>query len=253
MSKLKVFIIFICCNWAFVVHAADPSAQLATANQAYQANEFKRAIEQYENLLQQDYRSEVIYYNLGNSYYRTNDFGKAILNYERALLLAPNDADIQHNLELTRSNLQDKIEPLPPFFLSNWWNELSSWLSPNVWSGVALVLLWSGMIGLSVWLLGKLRTYKKWGFIIGMSFLLLSVISFALANSRQQMIQNSGRAVILQTEIPLHTAPDTKSKVVLPLHAGTTIRFLDSIGDWHKVALDNGEQGWLPKGSFERI
>lgn len=116
MNKLKLLIIFIFCNGAFVVQAADAVAQLTAANKLYQANEFKQAIEQYEVLLQEEYRSKVIYYNLGNSYYRINDFGKAILNYERALLIAPNDRDIKHNLQLTRSYLQDKIEPLPPFF-----------------------------------------------------------------------------------------------------------------------------------------
>lgn len=252
MTRIILIISFLVC-FLVAIKAANPATELNRANQAYQSGNFLQAIEQYEHLLQQGYRSEALYYNLGNSYYRVNKLGLAVLNYERARLLDPTDADTKHNLQVVRNRLQDKIEPLPEFFLSKWWNGLRSQLSTNIWSAVALTLLWLGIAGLSVWLLGKVRFYKKWGFIAGIGLLLLSLLGFALANSRKQAIQNSGRAVILQPEIPLQSAPDPKSKIVLPLHEGTTIHFLDKIGDWHKVMLENGEQGWLPKGGFERI
>lgn len=250
--RIALIISFLIC-FLVEIRATDAAAQLTQANQAYQSKNFQQAIEQYEVLLRQDYHSKVIYYNLGNSYYRVDKLGLAILNYERALLLDPTDADTKHNLQVARNHLQDKIEPLPEFFLSKWWNQLRSQFSPNGWSVLSLSLLWLGIAGLSLWLLGKVRMYKKWGFILGLGLLLLSLIGFALANSRKQAIQRSDRAVILQSEILLQSAPDSKSQVVLPLHEGTTIRFLDKIGDWYKVGLENGEQGWLPKGSFERI
>jgi len=42
-------------------------------------------------------------YNLANSYARAGKPGLAVLNYERAALLAPNDADINANLEYVRT------------------------------------------------------------------------------------------------------------------------------------------------------
>lgn len=249
----KLLLIGCWCAFAVWLHAAEPTAQLASANQAYQKNDFATAIKGYELLLQQGYRSEALYYNLGNSYYRTNDLGKAVLNYERALLLDPNDADTKHNLQLVQSQLPDEIDPLPDFFLTKWWNGLAGLWSAQVWSILALILLWAGIVGLTLWLLGRVRLHKKIGFIAGSSLLIISLLAFALANNRTKNIQNSGRAVVLQREIVMRSAPDSESKEVMKLHAGETLKLLDQIGDWYKVSLRNGEQGWLPDQSFERI
>jgi tetratricopeptide (TPR) repeat protein len=241
------------CILLTVCGAANPAAQLASANAAYQKNDFAAAISQYETLLQQGYRSEALYYNLGNSYYRTGNLGKAVLNYERALLLDPNDEDTRHNLQLVQNKLPDDLDALPEFFLFRWWKDLSGLFSVNTWAVLAMSLLWLGAAGLIIWLLGKKRFYKKTGFILGTSSLIISGLFFFFTNDRAQEITNSGRAVVLQPEITLRSAPDAASKVVLVIHAGNTVRLLDQIGDWHKVALRNGEQGWLPKESLERI
>lgn len=252
--KYRLFLLIGC--WyvgVFWLHAAVPTAQLSNANQAYQQKDFATAIQQYEALLQQGYRSAALHYNLGNSYYRTNDLGKAVLNYERALLLDPNDADIKHNLQFVQDKLLDEIDPLPDFFLAKGWNGLGGLFSAQTWSLLALVLLWLGIAGLSVWLLSRVRLYKKIGFIAGSSLVIVSLIAFALANSRTKMIQDSGRAVVLEREIVLRSAPDNQSKEVFVLHSGATVQLLDQIGDWYKVSLRDGVQGWLPKESFERI
>lgn len=248
-------LLWICC-WCITISwlsAAEPTTQLTNANQAYQQKDFAAAIQQYEALLQQGYRSAALYYNLGNSYYRTNDLGKAILNYERALLLDPNDADTKHNLQFVQDKLPDEIDPLPEFFLVKGWNGLGGLFSAQTWSVLALVLLWLGIAGLSLWLLGRVRLYKKIGFIAGSSLLIITLLAFNLANSRTKMMQYSGRAVVLQREIVLRSAPDALSKEVFVLHSGATVQLLDQIGDWYKVSLRNGEQGWLPEQSFERI
>ncbi len=41
----------------------------------------------------------------------------ALVNYERARILKPNDPEINHNLEIAREFVVDRIEVLPEFFL----------------------------------------------------------------------------------------------------------------------------------------
>src|ERR1700733_4197019 len=50
-------------------------------------------------------------YNLANSYARAGKPGLAVLNYERAALLAPNDPDINSNLQYVRATAQVPTEP----------------------------------------------------------------------------------------------------------------------------------------------
>src|SRR5712671_865156 len=54
-------------------------------------------------------------YNLANSYARAGKPGLAVLNYERASLLAPDDADINANLEYVRAAAHVPTEPRTRF------------------------------------------------------------------------------------------------------------------------------------------
>ena len=92
-------------------------AQLDKANQHYIAGEYEQAITAYNEILNGSKESAEVYYNLGNAYYKTGKYTQAILNYERAKLLAPNDEDIQFNLDLANQHVVDAIDPLPQVFL----------------------------------------------------------------------------------------------------------------------------------------
>ena len=96
----------------------------AEADSAYINNDYVKAIEIYEALLQEGEAAE-LYYNLGNSYYKQGDIAKAILNYERAALLNPNNSDIQANLEIARAKTIDKVVPIPEIFFVAWTKALS--------------------------------------------------------------------------------------------------------------------------------
>jgi len=103
------------------------------ANELYTSGNFKEAAQRYEAIIGQGYTSAEVYYNLGNAYFKMKDIPAAILNYERANLLSPKDEDIQFNLDLARTYVVDKIEPLPEFMLviaaknfRSWWRK---WLA----------------------------------------------------------------------------------------------------------------------------
>ena len=246
-------ILFLILLYAFSGRAAEDSKILEQANEAYAAKDYDKAIQRYQQLLEQSGPSEVVFYNLGNSYYRRGELGEAVLFYEKALLLAPGDEDILHNLNVAKARSKDDLEELPEFFLSRWWNNLRLFLSTTAWSILGLLLLWLGIGGLILWLIGNSRQRKKQGFILGLSLLILSILPFSLAFSSASLEKDSGYAVIMATEIELRSAPDIDSKEILRLHEGTKVAVLDQIGDWHKVKLSNGEQGWLPNTSIEKI
>lgn len=231
--------------------AEEPRFQ--EGNEAYQASNFEKSIELFESLINDGYRSTELFYNLGNAYYRTEKLGKAILNYERALVADPHNEDARYNLNLARSNIKDPLTELPPFFLARWWSALRQLLSANGWAVVTLCLLWIGIAGLIVWLLARARNYKKQGFITGVVLLTLCIIPFALALDKAGMEEHSGRAILLTDEIALRSAPDGESAALLPLYEGTKLELLDVLGEWTKVRLINGEQGWLPTETFEEI
>lgn len=241
--------------FAFSIAWANPSIEreVRSANQAYQAGDFAEAARQYNALLRQGYRSEALFYNLGNSYFRMDSLGKAVLNYERALLLDPNDADVLHNLDVVKNQLPEELESLPKFFLTAGWNHLSLSLSANAWSVLALVAVWLGVGGFVIWLIGKERRNKKIGFIAGVVLIISASLFFALAQHRTQLETNSHRLVVLENTVNLYSAPDEQSENLRALYEGTTLNLLDQIGAWYKVSLPDGSQGWLEQSTVEEI
>lgn len=233
--------------------AANAEELLQNANEAYRSSNFAQAITAYETILDQGLESKVVYYNLGNAYFRQNQLGKAILNYERALIKAPKDADIKHNLLVARQQLKDEIEALPEFFLAQWWHSSRMGLSASAWGILALLLLWIGVSGLIVWILMPSRQYKKIGFILGIVLLILFVLPLSLAISRTNFEHNTEAAIIIEPEVILRAGPDEESTTVLELHEGTKVFLLDQIDDWYRVLLANREEGWLPGSVMEEI
>lgn len=232
---------------------ANPQTQFETANEAYKNGNYQKAIEQYEAVLQAGNFSEEIYYNLGNAYFKTDQLGKAILNYERAALNSPRDEDIQFNLAIANAKKVDDLDQIGKFFATEWWQGLHKLLSANIWGGLTLLSLWAGIAGFIVWLFGKSRDRKKQGFIGGIVLILLSILLYFLASSQAKFEHNSSQAIILANKIAVKNGPDKISTDVIEIHEGLKVELLDQIGDWYKVALSNGDQGWLPIDSLEEI
>lgn len=255
MAKLiSVLLILLVLVFAGPVTGQDDAAgRLDEADAAYQAKDYSRAEQLYESLLESGYRDAGIYYNLGNSYYRLGQQGLAVLNYERGLLLAPHDKDLLHNLAVVRSELPDNLEVIPPFFLKRWWETLVRGLPSGGWATLGLIFLWAGLAGFGFWITGRTRKFKVWGFFLGLILVFLAIPAFTLSFARKAMELDSGKAVIISNEITLRSAPDPESSPILALHGGTTVELLDAIGDWHKVLLSNGDQGWLPASAVEEV
>ena len=91
------------------------------------------------------------------------------------------------------------------------------------------------------------------GFFLGTPLLVLSILPFSLAANRIKLEKNSKTAIVLSTETTLRSAPDAQSAEILRIHGGLKVKLLDRIGDWEKVRLQNGEEGWLPQNDLEQI
>ena len=230
-----------------------PEARLAQANAAYQGGDYEQAVETYESLLAEGLESEALYYNLGNAYFRQGRLGRAVLNYERARLLDPADADIRHNLAIARGQLPERFEAVPEFFLLRWWRGAHQLAAATTWAVLGLALCWLGVAGLIVWLLAGTRETRKRGFFAGLVLLLLSGLPFALAAGQAAYERDTGFAVVIDAEATLRSGADARSAPVEALPPGVKVRLLDVIGDWHKVRLANGEEGWLPAGAFVAV
>ena len=69
-------------------------------NAAFQAEDFRRAINHYQRAIEFDDSAPELYYNLGLAYYRVRSFDQAVEAYQEAVDRDPSFADAHHNLAL---------------------------------------------------------------------------------------------------------------------------------------------------------
>jgi len=86
------------------------AGNLEDARAAYNSGNYERAADLWKIELDEGLKNSEILYNLGNANYRMGKIGFAIFYYESAKALAPNDADIDYNLKLAKSQTRDKTE-----------------------------------------------------------------------------------------------------------------------------------------------
>ena len=229
--------------------AGDADRIFAEGNKAYQAKDYGKAVEVYEQLLAAGYRSADLEYNLGNAWQRQGSIGRAILHYERALLLEAGHSEAAKNIEFLRSKNKGEMEALPPFFLATWWKSARMALGATSMGLLAIVLWWAGFGSLAFWRLRK----KSWGFWTGLGLLVVSLLPISLALSRTAFEKNSGQAILIQKTAILRSAPNDGSQEVQTIPEGIKLVQLTQVEGWWQVRLQNGEVGWLPEQALDRI
>ena len=143
-----VYCIIVLFIFSVTLHASESDSILIRAERFYNGNEFGKAAKEYLSLADSaGMASAMLYYNLGNAYFKNHDIKSAILYYERAKRLAPNDEDVDFNLNLSRSLTFDKIEAVPELFLITWgkairdWQTVRGWAWLSIWSFSAMLIL----------------------------------------------------------------------------------------------------------------
>lgn len=250
MRYLSLIILFISTSF---IYASQYDEMMSEANNFYQNKQYEEAINKYNSILELNFESPALYYNLGNSYYRSAQFGKAILNYERALKLDPNNEDLQYNLAIVKSRTTDRIKEVPKIFIVEWWEILISSLSTAMWQILVLVFYLLLLSSITLYFVTKSGTTQRitvFTSLIGFSgAIILSIILFA--NVQRETSTEFG--IITTHTISAKQSPNETSDDVFVIHEGLKVDVQDVFSDWYKIKLSDGKVGWLPKNSMEII
>lgn len=228
-------------------------ATKSEGDSAYIRNDFASAIQIYESLLRKGEAADV-YYNLGNSYYKVNEIAKAILNYERALLLQPGNGDIRANLEIARSKTVDKVETVPEVFFVTWTKALINSMSVDAWAVCGVVSFLLLIVSLYFFIFSKQVVLKKVGFITGIVFLIVVVMTNVFAFKQKKELLHRDSAIIMNPSVTVRSTPSESGTSLFILHEGHKVDIKDSsMKDWKEIGLEDGKVGWVPVSSIEII
>jgi tetratricopeptide (TPR) repeat protein len=181
-------------------------------------------------------------FNRANACAREGKSGLAILNYERALLLAPNEADIAANLHFVRAKagLPDAPE--------NWFTRGLRYARPNTlaWLG-SLGLVLAGMSLLLVRLYPKRRLALR-----SLTFAGVLLVATAIG-SAITMWPRINEAVVISREAPARIAPVSAAEAAFKLHEGETVTMRAEHQDFALVQTSAGRSGWVARADLARV
>lgn len=229
---------------------AEADTLVRRAERAYAGGDAGTALQLYDSV-STAYTSAGLEYDRGNCHFQLGNMARAILHYERALRLDPTAEDVRTNLQLARSRLVDRIEDLPGMDLTSVWQRIGG-MDAWAWRSVLFAWLFAALLAVAL-LPGRDLGWKRgWGIAAGLAGLLL-VAAIAISMLQWQRVTDRSEAVLMEPRVQVRSAPGTGAKVLFVLHEGVKLTVLQEQDGFAEVRLANGQVGWLPSGSVERI
>jgi type IV secretory pathway VirB2 component (pilin) len=181
-------------------------------------------------------------YNLANSYARAGKPGLAVLNYERAALLAPDDPDINANLEYVRAAAHVTARPRSRFA------RIVQAVSPT-WAA------WAALVG--VILIGfcmtarrigvRLRWVRIGGILTGAALIALCASNAVLLWPRMH------EAVVLVSQAPARVSPVPMGDPAFVLPEAETVTILAVHEDFALIRTRGGLSGWVARAHLGAV
>ena len=226
----------------------------AQAVSDYTEENYRAALDGFAAIEEAGYVSPDLYYNMGNCCYKLgHQLGRSILYYEKALKLDPAYEDAAVNLEIAREGTLDRIEAVPEFILLTWFKAFRDTLSSDAWAWIALVLLLTVAVMVLLFRFGRSLVLRKSAFALAVVAFVFMVIFTVFAFNLRSAVEDSGEAVVTVPVSSVKGSPGSTDQSLFILHEGTKVSVVDSLGEWYRIELSDGRQGWLQGNDIEII
>jgi tetratricopeptide (TPR) repeat protein len=252
MMRAVIILIIMSCSAAFSL-AQSPEEQFANAGELYSSGDFSGAAAIYRKLYDEGYRSEKLFYNAGNAFFKAGDNASAILFYERARLTSPADEDINYNLQLARSRVNDKFETLPELFFVRWVDFISLMADTNTWAVASLLFFVTSLIFILLFLIKSRAGGRLLSFWLALSAMVLSSLMISLSIRSNALVNHNKRAVVTCSIVTGRSAPGEAGNELFVIHSGTTVTVEDILGEYSEIRLPDGNKGWIKYDCIEKI
>ena len=222
-------------------------------NVLYQKGKYQEAITAYESVFRTKKQSAELYFNIGNCYYKLNKVAPAIYNYEKALLLNPNDTEIQNNLKFAQKLQIDDIKTVEKVGFNKLIQDFTNTFHYNTWGGIAVGLSLLFLVFFIGYYFSQISVSKRL-FFFGMFFvMLLLVVSVAAAIFEKNQYNNDQPAIVFSEVVSVKSEPKNGASDAFVIHEGTKVYVIESLDNWDKIQLTDGNEGWIEKSAIKRL
>lgn len=251
---MRTYYIFIMVCLLMGVHVFGQSEVLfQKATEAYNKGEYQKAVGFYNGILENGKHSAELYFNLGNCHYKLDEIGPSIYYYEKALLLQPNDQEIKNNLSFAQNMRLDAIEEMPKTAMNRLHDSVVLALTPDYWGYLAVAMMLLFVLGFIIYYILFSATQKRIAFIAANTALFISIFSVVMGYLGNRYQKSKNPAIVFEREVVITSEPNERSEKVFALHEGTKVNVLESLENWSKIKIADGQTGWMPSESLKLL
>ena len=222
-------------------------------NALYQKGKYQEAITAYESVFRTKKQSAELYFNIGNCYYKLNKVAPAIYNYEKALLLNPNDTEIQNNLKFAQKLQIDDIKTVEKVGFNKLIQDFTNTFHYNTWGGIAVGLSIVFLLFFVGYYFSQITVSKRL-FFFGMFFaMLLLIVSVEAAIFEKNQYNKDQPAIVFSEIVSVKSEPKNGATDAFVIHEGTKVYVIESLDNWDKIQLTDGNEGWIESSAIKRL
>jgi tetratricopeptide (TPR) repeat protein len=218
------------------------TALFQEAQAAYDAGQFDRAANLYQQLEQQGQDNATVLFNKGNALYRLGRIGAAVAAYQRALYERPRDPDVQANIRLVQQQvgaLAAEPDARARFF---------GHLSQREWRDLGTVAYWLAAGLGALYALARARPGLKRAAQVALTVALLSAGGWW----HWQHFVRQPEAIVGQPNVKALFAPMPGALVHFALPEGSRVSVRETTGAWRKIAVGR-QEGWVPATACDTL
>ena len=167
--------------------------------------------------------------------------------------LSPGDDEIVNNLAYAENAKVDAIEPLPQTIFAKWDQQVSGLLTYEGWAKLAVICVFLFAILFIAYYFSVYTRKKRLLFIgfIASLFLLFMSVFMSFRNYGRQLKDRP--AIIFAESTEVKSDPKLNSETSFTVHEGTKVQILAEDGDWSRIQIADGKDGWIPNTDFKAL
>ncbi len=232
-------------------HAESVSQLFAQANASFFQGDYAQAAKLYQALVDAGIDDADVYYNLGTAHARNGECGRAIWDLERSLRLSAGDDAAENNLQVCQTILGKRraqklgeatVQTRPP-----WSDAVLRPVSLDFLGALVLVLSTLFFVVLIARSYARVETLRL-SLSVSASLIALSLAVALLAlSTKAEWLRAGEPAIVLAEGATLREGPDPRAKSRGAAEEGEPARVLQREGDFVRVRLQRGAEGWLSR------
>jgi energy-coupling factor transporter transmembrane protein EcfT len=115
------------------------------------------------------------------------------------------------------------------------------------WATIGIVCFVLLICCLVLFFFSKWMYLKKVGFYFGILLLFAVIMTNIFAYNQKYELENRRAAIVFTPTVTAKSSPDNSGTDLFVLHEGTKVLIRSTVGEWHEIALEDGNIGWINK------